>query len=381
MEDKGVLMPPKYKVAIIGTGFAERVQIPGFQRHPRFDIIAIAGQDPKHTQEVAKKFGIEQWYIDWHKLVATGNFDLLSVVTPPYLHCEMALAALDKGLHVLCEKPMALNAEEARQMLDRAHETGLTAMIDHEFRYLPARQRFRDLIRDGYIGQLQRLIIRFHQSTYADPMREWNWWSDFEKGGGLLGAAGCHYFDSAQQWFHLPNRIWGKLNTFISERPLPDGKGRRTVTSEDAFLAVLDLGNGAEVVFDFTATAKSCTGIYITALGSEGTLMIEGYQRLLASRGNEDLREVDLPHLPLTGDAPGLTGFLYFLDELAIGIDKGTSPSPNFEDGLAHQQFIDAVKISNALGTWIDFPPTGSAPEGVLPTSCPSTRRYFKGGI
>jgi predicted dehydrogenase len=373
-------MPPKYKVAIIGTGFAERVQIPGFQQHSRFDIVAIAGKNPEHTREVAKKFGIKQWYTEWHELLAKGNFDLVSIVTPPHLHCEMTLAALDEGLHVLCEKPMALNSEEAKEMLDRARETGPSTMIDHEFRYLPARQRFGNLIRDGYIGQLWRLIICFRQSPYADPMREWSWWSDFEKGGGLLGAAGCHYFDAVKQWFRLPKRIWGKVNIFISERPLPNGKGKGIVTAEDAFLAVLDLGGGVEVLFDFTATAKSGTGISITALGSEGTLMIEGYNRLLASRGNEDLREVDLPSLPHTSDAPGLTGFHYLLDDLANGIDKGTSPSPNFEDGFAHQQFIDAVKISNALGTWIDFPP-GSAPGGVLPKSSSSTRRYSKSTV
>ena len=73
MGDKGALMPPKYKVAIIGTGFAERVQIPGFQRHPRFEIVAIAGQNPKRTQEVAKKFGIEKWYTNWHELVRVIN--------------------------------------------------------------------------------------------------------------------------------------------------------------------------------------------------------------------------------------------------------------------------------------------------------------------
>ncbi|UCE35674.1 MAG: Gfo/Idh/MocA family oxidoreductase [Deltaproteobacteria bacterium] len=356
-------------VAIIGTGFADSVQIPGFQLHPRFNVVAIAARDPNRTRKVAEKFGIERWYTDWRELVAAGDFDLLSIVTPPHLHCEMTLAAFEKGLHVFCEKPMALNAEEARQMLDRADETGLTAMIDHEFRHTPPRKRFSELIREGHIGQLRRLVIRLHQGWFTDPKREWHWWNDFQKGGGLLGALGSHYFDAVQHWLGLPKRVWGKLSVFVSERPLPDGKGNRTVTADDSFLAVLDMGNGAEVFFDCTSTANPSTGFSVTALGSEGTLLIDNDQRLLASRGGEDLRPVDLPELPRTADNHRISPFLLLLDELATGIDQGTSPSPNFEDGLAHQQFIDAVKISSALGTWVDFPPAGSAPEGFLPRS------------
>lgn len=360
-------MTTSYNVAIVGTGFAEAVQIPGFQRHPRFNVVAVAARNPDRTREVAGKFGIERCYTDWREMIEAGDFDLVSIVTPPHLHCEMTLSALEKGLHVFCEKPMALNVEEARKMLDRAKITGLTVMIDHEFRHTPTRKRFGELIREGYIGQLRRLVIRLHQSWFTNPKREWDWWSDFEKGGGLLGALGSHFFDATQHWFGLPKRVWAKLNVFVLERPLPHGEGNRTVTADDSFLAVLDMGDGREALFDCTSTANPATGFSATALGSEGTLVIDNDQRLLASRDGEDLRAVELPELPYAADDHRIPPFLLLLDGLAAGIDQGTSPSPNFEDGLAHQQFIDAVKISSALGTWVDFPPPDSAAEGIIP--------------
>lgn len=362
-------MPIIYKVAIIGTGFATNLQIPGFQRHARFDVVALAARDPERTQNVARRFNIKRWYTDWREMIAEGGFDVLSVVTPPHLHHEMTLAALDAGVRVLCEKPMALNAEEAQEMLDRARETGLTTMINHQLRYLAAWQRFGELIPDGYIGELRRLVIRFYQGGQrADPAHEWGWWSDFQRGGGALGAFGCHYFDFTQKWVRRPKRVWGKLSAFIPERPMPGREDSRAVTADDSFLAVLDLGNGAEVLFDFTATAKAGIGSQITALGDEGTLVMEDAKQLFGARDGDELSTLPLTELPRADDEPWLLApFLCLLDELATGIDQGISPSPNFEDGLAHQQFIDAVKISNALGTWVDYPPTTPAPEGALP--------------
>jgi predicted dehydrogenase len=148
-------------------------------------------------------------------MIKAGEFDLLSIVTPPYLHYEIALAAFEAGIHVLCEKPMALNMQEARKMLGWARKVGLTAMIDHEFRYLRVRKRFGDLVRDGYIGGLRHLGVQFQMDWWANPERQWSWWNSEVLGGGSLRAIGSHYFDAIQLWFRRPIRVWGKLSTFI----------------------------------------------------------------------------------------------------------------------------------------------------------------------
>lgn len=361
-------MATRYKVGVIGTGFAEKVQLPALQRHPRFEPVALAARDPEQTRATAERFAIGRWYTDWEAMIAEGGFDLLLICTPTYLHHPMTMAALDAGLHVLCEKPIALNSAQAREMVERAQQRGRTAMIDHEFRYLAARQRFGELVEAGYIGGLRRLVIRYHQGWYADPSRPWGWWSDYTRGGGLLGAIGSHYYDAFQQWFgRQPERVWGRLNIFVPERPAPDGQGQLAVTADDSFVALLELDDGAEVLFDFMVSANPGTGSQVIALGSEGTLIIEDDRRLLGAQGKGELQPLPLTLLPRAEGEPWLIApFLKLLDELARGIDAGLSPTPNLEDGLAHQQFIDAVRISSARGGWVHFPPE-EVPTDILP--------------
>jgi predicted dehydrogenase len=368
-QQKGRSEPITYRVGIIGTGYAEQVIIPGFQRHPRFLVTALAARDPRRTEAAARKHGIERWETDWRALIREGGLDLLAIATPPHLHREMTLAALDAGLHVFCEKPMALTSNEAEQMLERVRETGRTAMIGHQLRYLAAWRRFGALVKEGFIGELRRMVVRFYQAgPRSDPEHPWSWWSDLQRGGGALGAFGCHYFDAVRFWFRPPRRVWGKLSTFIGHRPLPDGTGMRAVTADDSVLALLDLGDKAEVLFDFTVVAQAATGSRFTAVGSDGTLVMEDANRLFGSRFGGGLRAIEMDEYPRAEDEPWLLApFQRLLDSLAAGIEQGVSPSPNFEDGLAHQYFLDAVKISNALGCWVDYPPVGPAPTGALP--------------
>ena len=356
------------RVGIIGTGYAEQILIPGFQCHPRFRAVALAARDPRRTEAAADKQGIKRWYTDWREMIAQGGFDLLAIATPPHLHHKMTLAALDAGLHVFCEKPMGLTANEAAQMLDRARGTGLTTMIGHQLRYLAAWQYFGVLVRDGYLGQLRRLMVRFYQAgPRSDPQHPWSWWSDRQRGGGALGAFGCHYFDFVRLCFGPPERVWGKLSTFIHERPLADGRGRRAVTADDSCLVVLDLGN-AEVLLDLSVVAKACTGSSFTAIGSEGTLLMQDGGQLFGVRNGGELSAIEFGEYTRAEGEPWLLApFLHLLDDLVAGIERGLSPSPNFEDGLAHQQFLDAVKISDAHGGWVDFPPSGPTPAGTLP--------------
>ncbi len=343
-------------MGVIGTHFAELVHIPGFRRHRRFAAVSIAGRDPDRTAQVAAKLNISNWYTDWREMLSAGGFDVVSIVTPPYAHCDMALASLEGGYHVLCEKPMALHGNQARDMLLLAQETGLTGMINLELRYLPAFRRFGELLGSGYIGKPMRLVISYHLNFRSDPKLPWDWWSDRAQGGGLLGALGSHLFDAVYHWLGEPRRIWGKLSTTIPIRPMPDSGEMSSVTADDSLLAVLDLDNGAEALLDLTSTSKHSLGYEITALGTEGTLIIENAVRLVGARGNSKLQELGRFPFPSKGQEDWrLAPFLNLLDDFADGIDRGFSPSPNFVDGVAHQQFIDAVKISSDGGCWVDF--------------------------
>ena len=135
------------RIGILGAGFARTTQIPGFKNCEGARIVAIASAHREHAAEVAREFEIEHVESDWRALIARDDLDLISIVTPVVTHCEIALAALERGHAVLCEKPMAMNAGEALRMTEKARETGVLALIDHELRFLSGRIKLRELLR------------------------------------------------------------------------------------------------------------------------------------------------------------------------------------------------------------------------------------------
>src|SRR5437660_3533372 len=167
----------KFGIGIIGAGFARTTQIPGFKNCDGARVVAIASGHREHAEKVAREFDIEHADSDWPALVARDDVDLVSVVTPPVKHCEMTLAALEQGKAVLCEKPMAMNADEARRMTESAREAGVLALIDHELRFLPGRRQMHDSLRRGDIGKVRHAKLTFRSDSRADVNGPWNVWS------------------------------------------------------------------------------------------------------------------------------------------------------------------------------------------------------------
>src|SRR5688500_4298454 len=154
-------------VAIIGRGWGARVQQPAFEE-AGLRVAGPAGRD------------------GWEDLVAAPGVDLVSVLMPPSLHLEISSAALRAGKHVICEKPTAMNENEAAERLARARaQSGQTAIIDHELRFLPAWQAARERV--AQLGGVRLIEVRYASPGRADRDREWNWWSDASHGGGIWG--------------------------------------------------------------------------------------------------------------------------------------------------------------------------------------------------
>src|ERR1044072_84361 len=119
-------------IGIIGAGFARTTQIPGFRAWVGARVVAIASRHRENAERVAREFDIEHVASDWREVVERDDVALISIVTPPATHMEMTLAALNAGKAVLCEKPMAMDANEADAMRSRASRLGQLALIDHE---------------------------------------------------------------------------------------------------------------------------------------------------------------------------------------------------------------------------------------------------------
>src|SRR5436190_5209113 len=224
-------------IGIVGAGFARTTQIPGFANCAGVKVVAIASAHRAHAEAAAAQFGIPHVESDWRGVVARDDIDLVSIVTPVVTHYEMTLAAIDTGKAVLCEKPMAMNADEARRMADQANGKGALGLIDHELRFLPGRLRMREIIQGGELGRIKHASVIFRADSRADPSRPWNWWSDETKGGGALGAIGSHIVDGFRWMLNTEvEEVTCKLATHVRERQDHEGTLRAVTTDDEANL-------------------------------------------------------------------------------------------------------------------------------------------------
>lgn len=350
-------------IGIIGTGFARTTQLPGFLACAGARVISIASAHLENAERTASDFGIEHFTNDWRELLSRDSIDLISIVTPPSTHLEMALAAIDAGKAVLCEKPMAMNARETARMRQRAEEAGALALIDHELRFLPGRQRMRALLRDGAIGRVHHARLLFRSDSRLDAARAWNWWSDKEAGGGTLGAIGSHAVDGFRWLLGTGvEKVFATLATRISQRPdARDATLTRPVTTDDEAHLILRF---AESELTREATADISLSVVeagraehrIELFGAKGALMLAG-DELWRARGNEWIRE-EVARAPLAEgmrESEWSSGFTIFSQEIVTALREGRrtiEEAATFAEGHETQLVLDAAHSSHASGCW-----------------------------
>src|SRR5438874_7686683 len=176
-------MKDQVGIGIVGTGFARRVQIPAFLACEDTRVVSVASGSLENARSTADEFGIEHYTADWQETVRHDDVDLVCITTPPVLHREMTMLSLEYEKHILCEKPMAMNAGEARNMTEEAHAVPVLALIDHELRFQHGRQTAYAMLRLGDIGKVHHAKYIFQAPHRGDANLPWNWWSDGEHGG------------------------------------------------------------------------------------------------------------------------------------------------------------------------------------------------------
>src|SRR5262245_58273094 len=147
------------RIGVVGVNYGATVHIPGLQSEG-VEVIAVCARRQETAGEAAEKYGIPRVFTDYEAMLKLDDLDAVAIASPVSLHAPMTLAALAAGKHVICEKPFAANQAEAREMWDAAQKTGLTATIGHEFRFSSARMRAKELIDEGYIGNLRFVSMR-----------------------------------------------------------------------------------------------------------------------------------------------------------------------------------------------------------------------------
>lgn len=353
------------RIGIVGAGFARSTQIPGFKNCDGAKVVAIASRHREHAQKVADEFGIEHVATDWGELVRREDVDLVSVVTPPSTHMEITLAALEQGKAVLCEKPMAMNADEAKRMTDLARDKGMLALIDHELRFLNSRKKMRAMLHDGAIGTVHHCNYVF-RSDYRGAPGKWDWWSDAKIGGGTLGAIGSHAIDSFR-WLLATevSEVCGVLSTHVTERPHESSGENRRVTSDDDVKLMLrfhdsDLTKSATGAASLSVVESGERKNQLEVYGSNGALMVEENGQLWHSpmeAGEWQPVEVDPnPLAPGMRDGSWSRGFTVFSNAIVAALRAGETTVPGaatFEDGYRIQLVLDAVRASNGSRCWV----------------------------
>jgi len=344
------------RVALVGTGFGSRVQLPGFLGLGDTIVVALCGRHEDKTRRVAAEYGVRAVYTDFEQMLDDVGPDLVSITTPPALHYPMTMAALRRGIHVLCEKPFATSLADAEAMLNEAEARGLAHAIDHEFRYLPARYYQRVLVDQGYIGEPVLLEATFMTTMRWDPARPWNWWMDAGQRGGLLGAIGSHFIDGFRWLAGREIRaVTATLHTTpqFRMRPLPDGSGTREVTSDDQALLSLELDGNLRGVINMSAVAAG--EVYRLAVhGTEGALVVQDDRELWGRRRGEALHPIAIPpeyEPPMwVPDENILLGPFARLVGLMIDQIRGDVLvlPPTFADGVAVQRVLEAAYRSAA---------------------------------
>src|SRR5947209_8778580 len=153
----------RVRVGVVGAGrFAAECHVPGVQAHPRGEVVALCARNRERTAALAARLGVPEVYTDYRELIARPDVDAITVATPDALHRPVAVAALEAGKHVFCEKPLAMNVAEARTMVEVADRSGQVAMVAFTFRYARALQELRRLLRQGAIGTPFHVAMQVH---------------------------------------------------------------------------------------------------------------------------------------------------------------------------------------------------------------------------
>lgn len=374
-------------VGMVGYAFMGAAHSQGWRTAGRvFDLplqphlAAVCGRDPEAVRTAAAKLGWDAAETDWRALIARDDVQLVDICTPGDSHAEIAVAALEAGKHVLCEKPLANSVEEAEAMVaaaERAAARGQVAMVGFNYRRVPAAAYARALVAEGRIGTLRHVRVRYLQDWLVDPRSPLTWRLRKESAGsGALGDLGAHAVDLAQ---YLTGEavagVSALTETFVKERPLPagsasgpggaDAAGTGPVTVDDAAVFTARFTSGALGTFEATRFAAGRkNSLQVELNGERGSLAFD-LERLnelsfhdhtepAATSGFRRILVTEPEHPYLEGWWPPGHGlgyehtFVHQARDLVHAIAGGAPAAPSFADGLRVQRVLAAVEESAA---------------------------------
>jgi predicted dehydrogenase len=353
-------------VGIIGTGFGQLVHIPGWQACRGAEVLSVYHQSLEKATQVASKFNIPSACDRLSDLCANPKIQIISISTPPFHHYEAAKLALESGKHILLEKPVTLHVSEAIALHKLAEQKNLIVGVDFEFRFVPQWCYLKHLLAEEYIGKIRSIHIDWQVPGRADPLRQWNWYSQKSQGGGALGAVGSHAFDYVRWLFGEVHTLTAQLKSTISQRPDQYGV-MQAVDADDTCNILLELVDGTPCNISISTVAYAGKGHWLTIYGDRGTLVlgssnlkdyIHGFN-LHCAQPNQDLVLMPIPpeyELSQTYADGRLAPFIALCDLLVSAINHKTTMIPSLYEGIQSQTLMDMTHKSDQEQKWVSTP-------------------------
>lgn len=363
-------MSERVRVGVVSTSWwADAMYLPALDAHPGADVVAVCGRNRERADAFAARWGIPQVYTDAGALIGSGEIDALVVASGHESHYPITMEALEAGLHVLCEKPLALRYGHAEEMAALAAEKGVTHCTPFTYRFMPTNRYINELIEDGYIGRPYHLNLRYYTGYARTPGYGWRHDRAYSA-TGVLGNIASHFFYLAYWWFGEVTDVFCLAGEFV-DRPGETPEGEPYDRTEDAAYTLLRFANGAQGLVQASAVCTEETAFgqrhEFDLHGEEGTLRsvidwdrrqdVEGTRR-----GEGPTRPLELPE-HVWGAARSDTVHNTYRDVFRVedhmtrgwlnAIAEGQPFSPSLEDGAVVQRIIDAAALSAAEGRWV----------------------------
>jgi predicted dehydrogenase len=363
-------------VGLIGTGYMGKCHAlawnavkPVFGDGPKPRLVHLAEVSADLAARKAEEFGFEKSTADWRALIADAAVEVVSVTTPNAFHAEMAIAALEAGKHVWCEKPMAVALEDAERMEAAARRAGKVTALGYNYIHNPAVRHIGKLLAEGAIGEVNHVRFEMDEDFMANPEALFYWKSEAASGYGALDDFGVHPLSLIHVLFGGVARVMAQLSKPYPDRPLPTG-GRREVETFDIASILLELNNGASGVMALNRSAWGRKGrIALQIFGSKGTIAYDqermnefqlytttdpageqGFRTVLTAPGHPPYERF----IPAPGHGLGFNELkIIECHELLNAIDGKPARIIGFAEGVEIERAVHAMARSHSESRWI----------------------------
>ncbi len=338
------------KIAVLGGGYGAKVPLPVLSSLHEFAPVAVWSRTPARAAELAEQHDLELGTSDVDELLAHPGLEAVHVATPVATHAEIAIAAARRGLHVLVDKPLAMDLAQARAVRDAIAQAGVVGAVNYGRRFQATRQQL--LARVAEVAGAPRMVsIALVFDDHALPeSRPFTWVQDAALGGGRLQGYGVHDLDLLLHAFGEVDAVAAATEVGVRERETPDGTPK-TVTAEDAYVILVRFRGGGLGHVSLTATARHQRGDVIEVHGTDGTVRLDADKRLHWGRAGAELQVEG----PLKADSK--QAYAQVARNFHAAIRDGAAPDPGLDAGLRVQALLDAIRRADAERRWVEPEP------------------------